>query len=94
METPIWLSSPDRNCASVDVNTMYPESGDLEAEEIAKNVCTGGGFVATRQCVFIDLCRDYAIKAHEQGTWGNTTEKDRRTIVRKLQRNRHGQRST
>ena len=86
MENPEWLSSPDRNCADVDVQTLYPEETDDRAVAIAKSICEG--------CVFVDVCRDYAIKAHEKGTWGQTSEKDRRTIMRKIQRNRHEPRTT
>lgn len=85
MENPAWLTSPDRNCADVDVGTMYPPEGDERAEAIARSICT--------DCVFVDLCRDYAIRMHEQGTWGATTPKDRRTIMRKIQRNNSGNRN-
>lgn len=79
MEIPAWLTSPDRNCADVDVQTMYPDENDERAMAVSKSVCDN--------CVFVDLCRDYAIRAHEKGTWGATTEKDRRTIMRKIQNN-------
>jgi WhiB family redox-sensing transcriptional regulator len=86
MENPIWFSSSDRVCASVDLQVMYPEQGDDKALAIAKSVCS--------ECVFIDPCRDYAMRNHEQGVWGGTDERDRRSIQREITKfRRHGERA-
>lgn len=71
---PVWVNSDERNCAPVEVQVMYPELTDERAVAIAKSVCDN--------CVFIDPCREYAMATHEQGVWGQTTERDRRSIQR------------
>lgn len=38
--------------------------------EVARRACEG--------CKFIELCRDYATEAKENGIWGGTTTEERR----------------
>lgn len=78
-ELPLWYEQG--NCYGKNVNFMYPVEGDVVMETIAKAIC--------HDCVVVDLCRAYAMKNHESGVWGETTERERDNLRHKIQRAKH-----
>jgi WhiB family redox-sensing transcriptional regulator len=48
-------------------------------EKEAKAICA--------ECPYKIRCLEYALKNHEQGIWGGTTERDRRRILTAIKTN-------
>jgi hypothetical protein len=65
------------NCASTDPNIFFTKDrGGYDFMPALKKICGA--------CHAKDECLDYAVRHSVLGYWGNTTEKERRTIRRKL----------
>lgn len=71
----VWQS--EAACRGVDSSIFYPLS-DAE-EERAKAICG--------QCAVREGCLEYALgKREREGVWGGATERERRRILRRRQR--------
>lgn len=67
----------DASCAESDVNKEWFHSTDPRHVKFAKAVCQG--------CPVIEECLEYALSAPDQwGVWGGLSERERRTILRRL----------
>jgi len=65
------------NCRGVETSVMFPEPGNLKAEEAAKAFC--------RACVVKNECLDTALAKREfNGVWGGTGEEERRRLLKIL----------
>lgn len=60
------------NCDGVPTDYFYPEKG--ETATAALRIC--GGCEVTRECL------QWALDRGEPGVWGNTTERERRRMIR------------
>ncbi len=59
------------NCAGVDPNLFFPESGSSASE--AKEVCRG--------CIVSEQCLNFALTNGEKyGIWGGLSERERKRI--------------
>lgn len=68
-----------RSCVDVDPNLFF--STLREDERAAKAVCQG--------CPVREVCLEIALTTHqEHGVWGGLTEKERRSLKRRLRRAR------
>lgn len=80
-------------CASPDANVdwFFPPEGTSRAERtvldsLAKRVC--------RVCPFEEACGAWALAtAQRHGTWGSTTEQERRCLLKTCNHNRCGTRA-
>ena len=62
-------------CATADPEAFFPERGcDHSTLRAAIRIC--------QSCVYIGVCREWAIENHEIGVWGGTTEGERKRIRR------------
>lgn len=74
-------------CEDEDPDRMFPESGDVPAEQDAQQVCLG--------CDFRRECGQWALDTNQEwGVWGGLTENDRRAIRRRHFRQKARQRET
>ena len=69
------------NCAGIDPQMFFPESGDGTASRAARAVCDG--------CPCLDPCLEWAIVNESYGIWGGTTEVERRRIRKQRGINRN-----
>lgn len=68
------LNGGDPLCAEVDMEAFFPEPGGDGSIRQAKAVCAG--------CEISDACREYAVRTHQVGIWGGTTNQERVAIRR------------
>lgn len=67
----------DSACKDMEPGIFF----DHEREEEAKGVCG--------TCPVLKMCLRYAVEYNEYGVWGGTNEKERRTIARRIRRERY-----
>lgn len=66
-----WMDGA--SCASVDPELWFPENGRNPKD--ARKICA--------RCPVAAQCREYALTNNERfGIWGNTSERDRRKILK------------
>ena len=67
-------------CKDVDPELFFPESRaeELETIKLLKPICT--------HCSFTAPCLEWAVNNKEFGFWAGTTTDQRRSIIRKRQR--------
>ena len=73
---PTFYDKGTPNCATVDPELFFPEKGGGQGREfkMARSVCN--------RCDLTEMCLDWAIKHHEVGIWGGTSERERRVLRR------------
>ncbi len=78
---PLFVLKDDPACAQTDPEIFFPLdiemgfgkfSSKYQSLEAAKKVC--------QECPLIKDCLEYALKNHEIGVWGGTTEHERKLI--------------
>jgi WhiB family redox-sensing transcriptional regulator len=86
---PLFVLKDDPACAQTDPEIFFPRETDMgfgafsskyENLEGAKKVC--------QTCPLIKDCLEYALKNHEIGVWGGTTEHERKLINKRNYRRR------
>lgn len=84
---PLFILKDDPACAQTDPEIFFPMDIDMgggkysakyQSLESAKKVC--------QECPLIKECLEYALKNHEIGVWGGTTEHDRKLIKKRNSR--------
>lgn len=71
LKTETWMESAV--CASADPEEWFPEKG--VSAHAAKKICA--------TCPVIDECLQFALKNDEQGVWGGTSHRERRSLLRR-----------
>ena len=73
---PTFYDKGTPNCATVDPELFFPEKGGAQTKELSmiRAVC--------HRCDLTEACLDWALKHHELGIWGGTSERERRVIRR------------
>jgi len=73
---PTFYDKGTPNCATVDPELFFPEKGGGQGKEfkMARSVC--------HRCDLTEECLDWALKHHELGIWGGTSERERRVLRR------------
>lgn len=79
----------DARCAGADTNIFYPPEQPTKAETTkatrsAKMICNGTDpmFKGLGPCPIKEQCLEVAIARDEQGVWGGTDARQRRSIKR------------
>lgn len=69
-------------CKDMDLELFFPESRveEIETIKLLKPVCD--------RCQFASPCLEWAIVNREYGFWAGTTTDQRKSIIRKRQRNK------
>ncbi len=62
-------------CQGEDIDLFYPASQTKAAAKAAKDICA--------RCIVKSHCLDEALRRHEQGIWGGTTDKERDQMKRR-----------
>ncbi len=75
MPLPKWER---RACNNVDPEDFFTDDGATEVPALAARWCQG--------CEIQTECLDWAIKHKEKGVWGNTTEAQRKKLMRGIAR--------
>lgn len=72
--TPLITPEPwtqDALCAQMDPDTFFPDKGDVETKNRAKEICA--------RCPVADKCLEYALRANERhGIWGGQSIRTQR----------------
>ncbi len=84
---PLFVLKDDPACAQTDPEIFFPLDIEMgfgkftvkyQSLEAAKKVC--------QECPLIKDCLEYALKNHELGVWGGTTERERYLMRRRNSR--------
>jgi len=66
----------DASCRGHDLSLFFPDEGDLDGIERAKEICA--------DCPVKDLCLSYAVETNQtEGIWGGATKQERRRLRRR-----------
>lgn len=73
-----WMEKGICGSGVVDPDLFFPSFDAPSSTAAAKAVC--------QRCPVRGECLDWAIRFHESGVWGETSEADRRTLARRKDR--------
>lgn len=84
---PFFILKDDPACAQTDPEMFFPMDIDMGGGRFsAKYLSIDAAKRVCKECPLIKDCLEYALKNHEIGIWGGTTEHERKLIKKRNSR--------